>query len=149
MGRVANCIVFVCLFLSAPADAQPSQSPPGAVTERPDSPRMAASPAISNVCVYENAQFTIGAVKCISDKLWLVCQVPDANHPAAWWNAGQQPLCQGRFNTSPAKVTEEEPPRRVSPLVDSARRTGSAAQGAGNAPDAGSPQGPCCPLQSH
>ena len=132
MRQVSNCIFVVCLFLSAPADAQSPHARQEA--EQPDSLHAAAPPAISNVCIYEDAQFGIGAGRCISDQLWLVCQAPDADHPAAWWNSGRQPLCKGRVNTSPSEVTAKKPPRQVKPPVkppvDTTRRKA------------------CCPLQS-
>jgi hypothetical protein len=114
MRRLVICIFAGGMLLSTRADSQSPQSRP--VAEGPDSPPVASSPVVVNGCVYEDAQFTIGAAKCISNQLWLVCQAPDADHPTAWWDKGQQPLCQGRFDTSPAEVTQKKPP-------DTARRT--------------------------
>ena len=134
MAQIANSILVVCLFASMPAAAGSPQSPPDRVptanaTEQPDSLRLSVHPASSNECMYEGAQFTIGAVTCISDQLWLVCQAPDSNHTGAWWSSGQQPLCKGRADPSPAVVTDKKPIPHVSPPVAAAQRA------------------PCCPLQ--
>ena len=140
MARIANCIFVVCLFASTPAAAESPQSPPDQVpaadaTEQPDSLRSSVHPTSSKECMYEGAQFTIGAAKCISDQLWLVCQAPDSNHPAAWWNSAQQPLCKGRANTTSAGVaTDKKPLQQVGPPIV-------------GPPIVAARRAPCCPLQ--
>jgi hypothetical protein len=131
-------ISIISLLASTATDAQSPEFPPLVgqtpaleVIEPSNSLRAGAVLTSTSGCLYEGAEYTIGAAKCISDQLWLICQAPDANHSVAWWEKGQQALCRGRPVTSHAAETTDKQSSPPTFARVGAKRVG-----------------PCCPLQS-
>jgi hypothetical protein len=116
MARIASFVLVAYFLLLTQATAQAPPATSGTVTERPASSRTALPPPASNLCLYEDAQFTVGAMKCISQKLWLVCQPADANHASTWWSSGESAYCQDMFKViSPPAAAEKKPARQAGP----------------------------------
>jgi hypothetical protein len=96
---IAKISVLVC-FLTAVSSAlgqttEPAGAPGDAAAEKKPSPAKPKlpTPTIPQTCLYADKLYSIGSVICLSGKLFMVCALPDKDHGAPFWTAGEQSLC--------------------------------------------------------
>jgi hypothetical protein len=99
MLSIRKISVFVCFVFAGNGvlgqTTEPAGAPGDATVEKKASPAKPKLPAptVPQTCLYADKLYSIGSTICLSEKLWMICTLPDKNHGAPFWDVGQQPLC--------------------------------------------------------